>query len=137
MRMPLPRRTLINRRRYCRADPRLSPVYVDLYGSGEACGVLLGGRDARALPARVHGSRGAAARARVPDPGTCPSADGYEGVSTIKEPYRLEGKKNMGYEIPPQLGWRMRDVTLYPADDKVGVIINYRATSVAGSRSSG
>ena len=40
---------------------------------------------------------------------------GYQEVSTLKEPYRLEGKKTMGYEIAEQLGWRMPDVILYPA----------------------
>jgi threonine synthase len=35
-------------------------------------------------------------------------------VSTLKEPYRLEGKKTMGYEIAEQLGWRVPDVIIYP-----------------------
>src|SRR5690625_1913659 len=35
-------------------------------------------------------------------------------VSTLKEPYRIEGKKTMGFEIAEQLGWQMPDVVLYP-----------------------
>jgi len=46
------------------------------------------------------------------------SADSPDGrmfdVSTLKEPYRLEGKKTMGYEIVEQLGWRVPDVIIYP-----------------------
>jgi threonine synthase len=47
---------------------------------------------------------------------------GYQEVSTLKEPYRIEGKKTMGYEIAEQLGWRVPDVILYPAGGGVGLI---------------
>src|SRR4051794_11110612 len=40
---------------------------------------------------------------------------GYQEVSTLKEPYRIEGKKTMGYEIAEQLDWQVPDVILYPA----------------------
>jgi threonine synthase len=53
--------------------------------------------------------------------------DGYQEVSTLKEPYRLEGKKTMGYEIAEQLGWRMPDVILYPTGGGVGLIGIYKA----------
>jgi threonine synthase len=53
--------------------------------------------------------------------------DGYQEVSTLKEPYRLEGKKTMGYEIAEQLGWRLPDVILYPAGGGVGLIGIYKA----------
>ena len=43
-------------------------------------------------------------------------------VSTLKEPYRLEGKKTMGFEIVEQLGWRVPDVILYPTGGGVGLI---------------
>src|SRR5690606_15080258 len=43
-------------------------------------------------------------------------------VSTLKEPYRLEGKKTMGYEIVEQLGWRAPDVIIYPTGGGVGLI---------------
>jgi threonine synthase len=39
---------------------------------------------------------------------------GYQDVSTLKEPYRLEGKKTMAYELAEQLGWRTPDVIMYP-----------------------
>jgi threonine synthase len=52
---------------------------------------------------------------------------GYQEVSTLKEPYRLEGKKTMGYEIAEQLGWRVPDVICYPAGGGVGLIGIYKA----------
>lgn len=52
---------------------------------------------------------------------------GYQEVSTLKEPYRLEGKKTMGYEIAEQLGWHLPDVILYPAGGGVGIIGIWKA----------
>ena len=52
---------------------------------------------------------------------------GCQEVSTLKEPYRIEGKKTMGYEIVEQLGWRVPDVILYPAGGGVGLIGIYKA----------
>ena len=52
---------------------------------------------------------------------------GYQEVSTLKEPYRLEGKKTMGYEIVEQLGWQPPDVILYPAGGGVGLIGIHKA----------
>ncbi|GHJ35675.1 threonine synthase [Streptomyces sp. TS71-3] len=52
---------------------------------------------------------------------------GYQEVSTLKEPYRIEGKKTMGYEIVEQLGWRMPDVILYPTGGGVGIIGIHKA----------
>ncbi|MGH3682711.1 MAG: threonine synthase [Natronosporangium sp.] len=48
-------------------------------------------------------------------------------VSTLKEPYRLEGKKTMGYEIVEQLGWRVPDVIVYPTGGGVGLIGIHKA----------
>jgi threonine synthase len=48
-------------------------------------------------------------------------------VSTLKEPYRLEGKKTMGYEIAEQLGWQLPDVILYPAGGGTGLIGIWKA----------
>ena len=53
--------------------------------------------------------------------------DGYQDVSTLKEPYRIEGKKTMGYEIVEQLGWRTPDVIAYPTGGGVGIIGIYKA----------
>ena len=52
---------------------------------------------------------------------------GYQEVSTLKEPYRIEGKKTMGYEIAEQLGWQAPDVILYPAGGGVGLIGIHKA----------
>jgi threonine synthase len=49
-------------------------------------------------------------------------ADGWFNTSTLKEPYRIEGKKTMGMEIVEQLGWRMPDVIVYPTGGGVGLI---------------
>ena len=48
-------------------------------------------------------------------------------ASTLKEPYRLEGKKTMGYEIVEQLGWRVPDVIVYPTGGGVGLIGIHKA----------
>ena len=43
-------------------------------------------------------------------------------MGTLKEPYRIEGKKTMGFELAEQLGWRMPDVVVYPTGGGVGLI---------------
>ncbi|HEY3210981.1 MAG TPA: threonine synthase [Actinomycetota bacterium] len=48
-------------------------------------------------------------------------------VSTLKEPYRIEGKKTLGLEIAEQLGWQMPDAIVYPAGGGVGIIGIWRA----------
>jgi threonine synthase len=48
-------------------------------------------------------------------------------VATLREPYRLEGKKTMGYEIAEQLGWRVPDVIVYPTGGGVGLIGIHKA----------
>lgn len=48
-------------------------------------------------------------------------------VSTLKEPYRLEGKKTMGYELAEQLNWCLPDVLLYPAGGGTGLIGIWKA----------
>lgn len=55
------------------------------------------------------------------------TSHGYTDVSTLKEPYRLEGKKTMGLELFEQLGWRVPDVILYPTGGGVGLIGIYKA----------
>jgi threonine synthase len=47
---------------------------------------------------------------------------GYQDVSTLKEPYRLEGKKTIGLEIAEQLGWRVPDAIVCPTGGGVGLI---------------
>ncbi|MBF0707927.1 threonine synthase [Alkalihalobacillus hwajinpoensis] len=52
---------------------------------------------------------------------------GFYDASTLKEPYRIEGKKTMGYEIAEQLNWELPDVILYPTGGGVGLIGIYKA----------
>jgi threonine synthase len=52
---------------------------------------------------------------------------GLYDASTLKEPYRIEGKKTMGLEIAEQLGWKVPDVILYPTGGGVGLIGIYKA----------
>src|ERR1700756_2411947 len=47
---------------------------------------------------------------------------GWFDISTLKEPYRVEGKKTMGYEVAEQLGWRMPQGIIYPTGGVVGMI---------------
>src|SRR5688572_5817710 len=47
---------------------------------------------------------------------------GWFDLSTLKEPYRLEGKKTMGLELAEQLGWRMPDIVLYPTGGGTGLV---------------
>src|SRR5205823_5062541 len=56
-----------------------------------------------------------------------PARPGYQDVSTLKEPYRIEGKKTMGLEIAEQLGWRLPDVIVYPTGGGVGIIGIHKA----------
>ena len=52
---------------------------------------------------------------------------GWFDLSTLKEPYRIEGKKTMGLEIAEQLGWRLPDVILYPTGGGTGLIGMWKA----------
>ena len=52
---------------------------------------------------------------------------GYQDTSTLREPYRIEGKKTMGLEIAEQLGWRFPGVIVYPTGGGVGIIGIYKA----------
>ncbi len=52
---------------------------------------------------------------------------GWFDVSTLKEPYRLEGKKTMGFELADQLGWELPDVIFYPTGGGTGLIGMWKA----------
>ncbi len=54
-------------------------------------------------------------------------AAGWFDLSTLKEPYRIEGKKTMGLEIAEQLGWRLPDVIFYPTGGGTGLIGMWKA----------
>ena len=52
---------------------------------------------------------------------------GWFDISTLKEPYRVEGKKTMGLELAEQLGWELPDVILYPTGGGTGLIGMWKA----------
>jgi threonine synthase len=52
---------------------------------------------------------------------------GWHDVSTLKEPYRLEGKKTMGFEIAEQMGWELPDAIFYPTGGGTGLIGMWKA----------
>jgi threonine synthase len=54
-------------------------------------------------------------------------AEGWFDVSTLKEPYRIEGKKTMGYELAEQFDWELPDVILYPTGGGTGLIGMWKA----------
>lgn len=53
--------------------------------------------------------------------------EGWFDVSTLKEPFRVEGKKTMGYELVEQLGWTYPDAVFYPTGGGVGLIGMWKA----------
>jgi threonine synthase len=52
---------------------------------------------------------------------------GWFDVSTLKEPYRIEGKKTMGYELAEHFGWNLPDVVIYPTGGGTGLIGMWKA----------
>ena len=54
-------------------------------------------------------------------------SEGWFDVSTLKEPYRIEGKKTMGYELAEQMRWELPDVIFYPTGGGVGLIGMWKA----------
>ena len=55
------------------------------------------------------------------------AAEGWFDMSTLKEPYRVEGKKTLGYELAEQLDWKLPDVVLYPTGGGTGLIGMWKA----------
>ncbi|HUK24007.1 MAG TPA: threonine synthase [Terriglobales bacterium] len=53
--------------------------------------------------------------------------EGWFDVSTLKEPFRVEGKKTMGYEVAEQLGWKLPQSIIYPCGGGVGLIGMWKA----------
>ncbi len=54
-------------------------------------------------------------------------AEGWFDVSTLKEPYRVEGKKTLGYELAEQLNWTLPDVVIYPTGGGTGLVGMWKA----------
>jgi threonine synthase len=57
----------------------------------------------------------------------CAGREGCFDLSTLREPYRLEGKKTMGYELAEQFDWRLPDVVIYPTGGGTGLIGMWKA----------
>lgn len=54
-------------------------------------------------------------------------SEGWFDVSTLKEPYRVEGKKTLGYELAEQMDWQLPDVIIYPTGGGTGLIGMWKA----------
>lgn len=83
-------------------------------------------REIAALGARVYRVNG-----QIDDCGKLVAAgretQGWFDLSTLKEPYRIEGKKTMGLELVEQMGWRVPDVIFYPTGGGTGLIGMWKA----------
>jgi threonine synthase len=86
---------------------------------------------ANRLECQVHGARVVLVPGSIKD---CAKAmresageQGWFDVSTLREPYRLEGKKTMAYEVFEQLDWRLPDVMIYPTGGGTGLIGMWKA----------
>ncbi|GAB3913250.1 threonine synthase [Mucilaginibacter boryungensis] len=80
---------------------------------------------------RLYGAQLIEVDGSISDCGKLAHADavknGWFEVSTLKEPYRLEGKKTMGYEIAEQFNWQLPDVILYPTGGGTGLLGIWKA----------
>ena len=59
--------------------------------------------------------------------------EGWFDLSTFKEPYRVEGKKIMGYELAEAFGWDLPDVIIYPTGGGTGLVGMWKAFQETGS----
>ncbi|TMC78718.1 MAG: threonine synthase [Chloroflexi bacterium] len=83
-------------------------------------------RETSAYGAEVYVVPGSIAQAGQVVRGAC-SRYGWYDASTLREPYRIEGKKTMGFELAHQLEWRLPDVIVYPTGGGVGLIGMWKA----------
>ncbi len=83
-------------------------------------------RETAAYGARVYLVDGSIADAGAVVKRAC-AEYGWFDASTLKEPYRIEGKKTMGFEIAEQAGWTLPDVIVYPTGGGVGLIGMWKA----------
>lgn len=83
------------------------------------------------IECRLYGADLTLVDGLISDAGTVIAAGaaerGWFDVSTLNEPYRIEGKKTLGLEIAEQLGWKLPDVILYPTGGGVGIIGIWKA----------
>jgi threonine synthase len=79
-----------------------------------------------AVESQVVGAKVVLVRGLITDAGKLVSEGidemGWFPVSTLKEPYRIEGKKTMGLEVAEQMGWELPDVIIYPTGGGTGII---------------
>ncbi|HWV35049.1 MAG TPA: threonine synthase [Thermomicrobiales bacterium] len=79
----------------------------------------------------AYGARVLLVKGLINDAGTIiregSSRFGWFDVSTLKEPYRAEGKKTMGLELAEQLGWRVPDAIIYPTGGGTGIVGMWKA----------
>ncbi len=83
-------------------------------------------RETAAYGADVYLVKGSIADAGAAVRKAC-EAYGWYDASTLREPYRIEGKKTMGFELAEQLGWRLPDAIVYPTGGGVGLIGMWKA----------
>jgi threonine synthase len=83
-------------------------------------------REASAYGGEVYTVAGSIADAGAVVKRVCADRGWYD-ASTLREPYRIEGKKTMGFELAEQLGWRLPDVIVYPTGGGVGLIGMWKA----------
>ena len=83
------------------------------------------------LEAAAHGAVVRYVRGDIADCGRAmrerEDASDWFDLSTLREPYRVEGKKTLGYEIAEQLGWTLPDVIIYPTGGGTGLIGMWKA----------
>ncbi len=87
--------------------------------------------EANVMEARLTGGEVTQVEGLITDAGKAMAArkegEGWFDVSTLKEPYRIEGKKTMGYELAEQFQWTLPDVILYPTGGGTGLIGMWKA----------
>jgi threonine synthase len=83
------------------------------------------------LDCEVMGATVTKVKGSIRDAGMAMANDNVDGqwwdITTLKEPFRLEGKKTMGYEIAEQLDWKLPDVVIYPTGGGTGLIGIWKA----------
>jgi len=83
------------------------------------------------METEAYGAHGETVDGLITDAGRICAAKakehGWYECATLKEPYRVEGKKTMGYEIAEQMGWKLPDAILYPAGGGTGLVGMWKA----------
>ncbi|HTQ78599.1 MAG TPA: pyridoxal-phosphate dependent enzyme, partial [Thermoanaerobaculia bacterium] len=76
---------------------------------------------------REHGAEVLSSPGTLVDAAKLLPADDYWNLSTLREPYRVEGKKTMGLELAEQLGWELPDWIVYPLGGGTGIVGMHKA----------